>query len=555
LHPSTIAKRGSLLLFFAVVAFYFYGLGHLPLVGPDEPRYAQVAREMFLRHDFVTPTLGGHLWFEKPALLYWMMIASFKLFGVWEWSARLPSALSGVLTVAAVFCIGRRVDRINDPDGSPGFRFWSALAAATSLGIIGFSRGASFDIILTMTTTWALTCFILYELEEPGKRRAGVLVGFYAFIGLSLLAKGLIGIVIPLGVAGLYYVFRRRFPDRKALVSLLWGLPIACAIAAVWYLPVTLKHGWPFIDQFFIQQQFARYVTNKYHHPAPIYYYPIAILLLSLPWTAFLIDGITGAVRSLWRPIKQEDDRSQDRMRQFLVFALAWLLVPLVFFSFSGSKLPGYILPALPAAALIVGERLVRLSSGAANRNWAVTATALFCFAFAIGGPLYGWRSGHLSGGCALLLVTLAGIAGGVALFSRRSSTAMILIAAATLGVVIVLLNCGTAKFVEQEYAKRLLELADSRGYGQAPIYGLQRDDRTPQFYASVRVVYGSDGEPILYEGPAQVISESKRRRGTVLAFVPLKELAALTESGSVQTDVIGDNGKVALVAVTARKS
>jgi 4-amino-4-deoxy-L-arabinose transferase-like glycosyltransferase len=103
LQPSTLAKRGSLFLFLAVIAFYFYGLGHLPFVGPDEPRYAQVAREMFLRGDLITPTLGGHTWFEKPPLLYWMMIAGFKLFGVSEWSARLPSALSGVLTAAAVF--------------------------------------------------------------------------------------------------------------------------------------------------------------------------------------------------------------------------------------------------------------------------------------------------------------------------------------------------------------------------------------------------------------------------------------------------------------------
>src|SRR6266850_7826042 len=88
LHPSTLAKRVSILLCLAIVAFYFYGLGVVPLVGPDEPRYAQVAREMFLRGDLITPTLGGHTWFEKPALLYWMMIAAFKAFGVNEWAAR-----------------------------------------------------------------------------------------------------------------------------------------------------------------------------------------------------------------------------------------------------------------------------------------------------------------------------------------------------------------------------------------------------------------------------------------------------------------------------------
>jgi hypothetical protein len=94
LQPSTLAKRGSILLFVAFILFYFYGLGHLPFIGPDEPRYAEVAREMFLRRDWITPTLGGYLWFEKPALLYWMATVSFKLFGVSEWSARATGANS-----------------------------------------------------------------------------------------------------------------------------------------------------------------------------------------------------------------------------------------------------------------------------------------------------------------------------------------------------------------------------------------------------------------------------------------------------------------------------
>ncbi|HLN98822.1 MAG TPA: glycosyltransferase family 39 protein, partial [Pyrinomonadaceae bacterium] len=109
MHPSTLAKRGTVLIFLASAAFYFYGLGHFPLLGPDEPRYAQVAREMFLRHDWISPTLGGQLWFEKPALLYWMMIAGYKLFGVSEGAARLPAAVSGLLTIVAVYCLSRSI--------------------------------------------------------------------------------------------------------------------------------------------------------------------------------------------------------------------------------------------------------------------------------------------------------------------------------------------------------------------------------------------------------------------------------------------------------------
>src|ERR1043165_5598888 len=99
------ARVWPLLLFAAVIVFYFYGLGSLPLVGPDEPRYSQVAREMFERGDMVTPTLGGHAWFEKPALLYWMMMAGYKLFGVSEWSARVGPALCGLLTVLLIYWV------------------------------------------------------------------------------------------------------------------------------------------------------------------------------------------------------------------------------------------------------------------------------------------------------------------------------------------------------------------------------------------------------------------------------------------------------------------
>ena len=121
LHPSTLAKRVYVFLFLFIIAFYFFGLGHLPLLGPDEPRYAQIAREMFLSGDFITPTLGGHTWFEKPSLLYWMIAAAFKIFGVSDWSARFGPAVCGLLTIAAVGFVGREIDKSQ----SQGFGFWS----------------------------------------------------------------------------------------------------------------------------------------------------------------------------------------------------------------------------------------------------------------------------------------------------------------------------------------------------------------------------------------------------------------------------------------------
>ena len=560
MHPSTLAKRGTVLLFLAIVAVYFFGLGQLPFVGPDEPRYAQVAREMFLRHDLITPTLGGHTWFEKPALLYWMMILSFKLFGVSEWAARLPSVISGLLTVAAVFVVGRRVEVDRDPDNElQGYAFWSALAAATTLGIVAFSRAASFDIILTMTTTWALAFYMLYDLDQrlshtggTKKRHNWFLPGFYAFIGLSLLAKGLVGIVIPVGVLGLYHLFQRRLPRRQLLISLGWGLPLALTVAATWYAPVIRRHGWPFIDQFFIQHHFERYISNKYHHAQPVYYYLVIVPLLALPWTVFLIDGLLQSKSWFRRTAASVGNRADDPLHRVMVFALAWFLFPLIFFSFSGSKLPGYVLPMLPAAALIVGRQLWRLRLD--TKSWPLRTTAALYLLFAIVALVYSWRTGNLAHTVALLLAAPLLIAGCFPFFyARKPATSVALLVTATVAVLIVAMYFVAPAFAERDSSKHLLQLADARGYSQTMIYGMQRSDRTPEFYGAGRVVYGSDGEPIMYEGPDQLIDECRKRGDALLAFVPIRNVSSLTGMATAQTVVIGNNGRYAIVAVRAR--
>ena len=167
-----LAKRSWLFFLLAASAFYLYGIGRIPLVGPDEPRYAQVAREMFMRGDPITPTLAGHPWFEKPALLYWMMMLSFGAFGVSEWSARLGPACAGLLSALLIYWMGRSVERASaEPKRAEGLALWSGVALASSAGLIVFSRGASFDIILTLTVTAALACFLVSEVETDEKRR------------------------------------------------------------------------------------------------------------------------------------------------------------------------------------------------------------------------------------------------------------------------------------------------------------------------------------------------------------------------------------------------
>jgi len=553
LHPSTLAKRATVPLFFVIAAFYFFGLGHLPLVGPDEPRYAQVAREMFLRGDLITPTLGGHTWFEKPALLYWMMIASFKLFGVSEWSARLPAAISGVLTVAAVFFVGRSLEAVKDEQKKfQGYASWSAVATATTIGLVVFSHAVSFDIVLTMTITWALAFYIVYDLhaysEVNETPRAWLLAGFYIFLGLSLLAKGLVGIVIPVGVIGLYRILRRELPGRKIFISLFWGLPLSLTVAAIWYAPVIWRHGWLFIDQFFIQHHFARYISDKYHHSQPIYFYLLIVPMLALPWTAFLLNGLLQFKSWLWHA--DAGDRADQSSRRLMTFALAWFIFPLVFFSFSGSKLPGYILPILPAAALMVSAQFVGLRPD--FRKWPLRITAAFFLTFAVGTLVYFSRT-RLSLTTAALLAVPLFVAGCLPFFfTQKPAGSVAFMAAMTVVAMIVVMYLVAPAFADQESSRRLLQLAAARGYSQTPIFGMQRSDRTPEFYAAGRVVYGADGEPIFYAGPNQVVEECRKRNQTLLTLVPVRDVNQYREMSSA-AELIGSNGRYAIVAVCTR--
>jgi 4-amino-4-deoxy-L-arabinose transferase-like glycosyltransferase len=549
LQRSPLAKHAGLLFFLAVAAFYLYGLGHLPLVGPDEPRYAEVAREMYLRGDWVTPTLGGHTWFEKPALLYWMMMASYQLFGVSEWAARLGPALSGLITTLLLYWMGRRIDRAhraeNETDANSDFGLWSGIAAASSGGLIVFSRAASFDIVLTMTLTAALSCFFVAEIEPDEKRRRLCLAGFYAAIGASLLAKGLVGVVLPAGILGLYYLMRREWPRKGLIISALWGIPLALGVAATWYAPVIYRHGWTFVDEFFIQHHFARYVSNKYHHPQPVYYYLIVLPTLALPWIAFLVAALVRARRWGWRERTAES--------KFRVFALAWMVAPVAFFSLSGSKLPGYILPALPGAMLLVGERLVRFVRGGEGGG-AARLTGAIIFALAIAGVVYAGTTGEVTILCSLAVVAPLAVAGAFSLLAIGGRALRVeLIASAMFISIALLLTCGAARITQRESVRDLMHLADARGYTETPVFYMLTDDRTGEFYAGGRLGYKADGEPVRFDGANEAADAARERGGTALVFVPTKWENQLRDYPPVETEIIGSNGVLTLAVIRVR--
>jgi 4-amino-4-deoxy-L-arabinose transferase-like glycosyltransferase len=547
-----LAKRAWVLLFIGIAVFYLWGLGLLPLIGPDEPRYAEVAREMFVRRDLITPTLGGHPWFEKPALLYWLMMASYRVFGVSEFAARFGSAVCGLATAAFIYWIGKSVtDAAEDREANADLGRVSAFIWLSALGAIVFSRGASFDINLTATITGALAFFLNYETHRQGRpadrsRQSSLnlnasLAAFYFFAGCSLLAKGLVGFVIIFGVLGVYYLVQREWPGRPFLFSLIWGIPLAVAVAAVWYGPMIKLHGWTFIDQFIVQHHFARFTSNKYHHPGPIYFYVPAVVTLSLPWLGFLVASFV-AMQKRWRSAAP-----LDRLR---VFALVWLLIPVLFFSFSGSKLVSYALPVLPAIALLAGERVVGLINQGRGA-WVMRFTALALLAIAAGELWYA-RQGLsglpvLIGLSALPLV----IAGAIVLVRPRVTEVTVVVTGGALILSgIIALRLVVPAVTRTESVRDLITTAAARGLGGLRVVQLHTVERTAEFYAADRLDYGPDGEPLKLESVLQVVESAQRNGGAVLCFVPIQFQSQLTTYSRAQSEIIADNGRVALALV-----
>src|SRR3989475_6587093 len=315
---------------------FFFGLALLGWVGADEPRYAQIAREMLARHDWITPTLDGRPWLEKPALYYWQAMLAYHIFGVSDSAARLPSAIDATLMIFAVYYFLRRF--------RPAFELDGALITASLAGVIGFARAASMDMPLSAAFTIALLAWFAWY--ESGSKR--FLTLFYAFLGLGMLAKGP---VAPVLAAIIIAVFALAIRNAAIIARTLWvpGITLFCAVVLPWYIAVQMRNP-EFFRVFILEHNLARFRTNLYHHTEPLWYFVPVLLLGLIPWTMFVVAAAMEAARAWW---KRRIISSTESLNIFLVI---WILIPVIFFSMSQSKLPGYILPALPAGALLVAE-------------------------------------------------------------------------------------------------------------------------------------------------------------------------------------------------------
>lgn len=342
----TNRTRTDILLMTGFCAFlFFYGLGQLGLVGADEPRYAQVAREMLERHDWVTPVLGGHAWLEKPPLYYWQAMLAYVAFGVSDVAARIPAAIDATLLVVAVYLFFRRFRR--------GVEIDAALITASSAGVIGFARAASMDMALAAIFSMGMLAWWAWR-ESAAQIYLAL---FYVCMALGMLAKGP---VAPFLAAATIVLFAVAVGEFRMVLRSLWvpGILLFCVIALPWYVEVQLRNP-QFFREFILQHNLARFSSDLYHHRQPFWYYlPVAALAM-VPWTVFVTAAFADAMR-IWWTKRKTSSAEADLEMQFGLFASCWVVVPIAFFSISQSKLPGYILPAIPAGAVLVADYLRR---------------------------------------------------------------------------------------------------------------------------------------------------------------------------------------------------
>jgi 4-amino-4-deoxy-L-arabinose transferase-like glycosyltransferase len=368
------ASAKWLLVVAALYLIYFFALTDTGLIGPDEPRYASIGREMARSGDWVTPRLWGDPWFEKPPLLYWMIASAFRLGLGEDLAARLPVALMSALFLPLYYGLLRA------EFGRRAALFSAAILGSSALWV-AFSQVAVTD--LPMSATFAAGMLMGMRWFCSGDRRW--LAGSAALFGLAVIAKGLVPVVLALP---LLWMGRRRLTD--------WLRPLPVAgfvlVALPWYVLCGLRNGGAFWEELFGRHHFARFTSGVLLHPEPFWFYIPVLVAGFHPWTPLLV------------PLLRKSFYS-DAKRRFLLF---WVVFGFLFFSASTGKLPGYILPLLPALAALAGVAL----DEARSARWVLACCCLALVLTPVVGhsfpramanglsrtPVVGWQWGFAAG-------------------------------------------------------------------------------------------------------------------------------------------------------------
>lgn len=349
---------------------FLWHLGSVGLVDETEPLFAEAARQMTVTGDWITPYFNGDTRFDKPPLIYWLMAIAYHTIGVNEWAARLPSALVAIGLMGMMLYTLQRFGHPALADRVSSKTLWlSAWIGAALTGLnpltLAWGRTGVSDMLLTSCMGGALLCFFcgyasrdeIQGIKDETPVQALPLshpvtrwyLASYGLIGLAILTKGPIGLVLPALIIGAFLFYVGNLPVLWREMRPLWGLLIILAIALPWYILVTLANGEAFIDAFFGYHNFERFTEVVNRHKAPWYFYFVVVLLGFAPWSVYLpvaIGRLQFWKRSIWQ--------HQRRDRQLGLFAFFWLAGIFGFFTIAVTKLPSYVLPLMPAAAILV---------------------------------------------------------------------------------------------------------------------------------------------------------------------------------------------------------
>ena len=356
--PQPLAQFTLLLVLCLVI--YFVNLGQWDLWNPDEPRYAEVSREMVDGGDWILMHYNGNVYSDKPPLFFWLVgLSSFLWQGFTSFSVRFPSAFFGTLSVLLTFLIGKSL--YNSRTG-----FLGGLILATSFEFAYLSSRANIDTTLTFFTTAAFFCFFQWHRYRPphptplpsGERevvRGGpvghgnskylFIYGFYVAMAFATLAKGPVGFILPLFVSLVYLFLQKDWRGIREM-KLLPGMLLFLGIVLCWYLPAVWKGGRDYLDETLFLHSIARY-SKGWSKGQPIYYYLYDFPTGFFPWILFLPSAFVYAYSM----------KRVEKRREFF-FLTIWFAVIFVFFSLSKGKRGIYLLPLFPAASLLIGKLL-----------------------------------------------------------------------------------------------------------------------------------------------------------------------------------------------------
>jgi len=360
LHPHHRSGRryaAATVLWLALICWlaFFNGLGTLGLMDKTEALFVEVGHQMLQRDDWVTPWWNGRTFFDYPVWGYWMVALSFRLFGVSPWAARLPVALAASAVVVATFLLLWRLA----PKGEALRARWmrAALGAgvlATTPGWIGWGRSSTTDMFLASAIGLALYSFLLAHRLPPRSRSGAWARALMAlFSGIAVLAKGPVGLLLPLLVVGAFLSLTRSWNRWLRPGSLTAMAALFLGVVLPWYSAAAQANGQAFLGGFLAFSNVQRFTSVLYAHPGPPWFYLPWLVLLLLPWSLYL--PLTLRRGLPWNPPSWKLFLADhDGPQTVSLFLAIWLVVVVGFFSAAATKLPGYILPAIPAGSLLV---------------------------------------------------------------------------------------------------------------------------------------------------------------------------------------------------------